>query len=143
MLQDGKHEHAVRKKRKKKPTQRSISCDSLELIQKSFQPAPPRTFPVLPAWGKTVTFKAPGGHHLLWKRWVRTSPNIWLVFDGLRERTRKIPAAWHGRRIREERTKGKEWKERGRGEGETLRKEEGKTAEKMKARATVHERSGG
>lgn len=42
---------------------------------------------------------------------MRTSPNIWLVFDGLRERTRKVPAAWREKRIHGRRNEeGKEWK---------------------------------
>lgn len=71
---------------------------------------------------------------------MRTSPNIWLVFDGLRERTRKVPAAWREKRIHVEETK----KVRNGKEGKKIRKEGwGKRIEEMEARAKVHERSGG
>jgi len=49
---------------------------------------------------------------------MRTLPNIWLVFDGLQERTRKIPAAW-----REEDPRRRNEKVRNGKEGKKIRKE--------------------
>lgn len=54
---------------------------------------------------------------------MRTSPNIWLVFDGLRERTRKVPAE----RSRGGGSRQKERNEEVRNgkEGKKIRKERG------------------